>query len=76
MISKNYSDFLVDTNVNVTIMSRRHECNEGKPDVRVYADIKVPIASIVNAAEKKIKELHAQTPKQIEVHVRNAIAPK
>lgn len=61
---------------NVTMMSGRHECNEGKPDVRVYAEIEAPFASIVNAAEKKIKELQAQTPKQIKVQMRNAIASK
>ena len=58
------------------MLSGRHECNEGKPDVRVYAEIEAPFASIVHAAEKKLKELQVQTPKQIDVQVRNAIAPK
>lgn len=61
---------------NVTMMSGRHECNEGKPDVRVYAEIEAPFASIVNAAEKKLKELQAKTPKQIEGNERKAIELK
>jgi len=59
---------------NVTMMSGRHECNEGQPDVRVYAEIEAPFASIVKASEKKLKELQAKTSKQIEGQVRNAIA--
>ena len=47
----------------VTMMSGRHECSEGIPDVRVYAEIETPFESIVNAAEKKLLELK----KQIEI---------
>ena len=41
----------------VTMMSGRHECNEGQPDVRVYAEITTPFKNIVHAAEKKLMEL-------------------
>ena len=47
----------------VTMMSGRHECSEGTPDVRVYAEIETPFESIANAAEKKLLEMK----KQIEV---------
>ena len=44
----------------VTMMSGRHECSEGTPDVRVYAEIETPFESIANAAEKKLLELKKQ----------------
>lgn len=47
----------------VTMMSARHECSEGTPDVRVYAEIETPFESIANAAEKKFLEIK----KQIEI---------
>lgn len=45
---------------NVTMMSGRHECSEGIPDVRVYAEIEAPFSNIANAAEKKLMEMKAQ----------------
>ena len=45
---------------DVTMMSGRHECNEGTPDVRVYAEIEAPFSSIANAADKKLLEMKAQ----------------
>ena len=45
---------------DVTMMSGRHECSEGKPDVRVYAEIEAPFESIVHAAERKLIELQKQ----------------
>lgn len=45
---------------DVTMMSGRHECSEGTPDVRVYAEIEAPFSSIVNAADKKLLEMKAQ----------------
>ncbi len=51
----------------VTMMSGRHECNDGQPDVRVYAEIQKPFDQIVHAVEKKQKELlSANNPIQIE----------
>ena len=44
----------------VTMMSGRHECSEGKPDVRVYAEIEMPFESIAHAAERKLIELQKQ----------------
>ncbi len=44
----------------VTMMSGQHECSEGTPDVRVYAEIEAPFASIVKAAEKKLLEMRQQ----------------
>jgi len=44
----------------VTMMSGRHECSEGTPDVRVYAEIEAPFSSIANAADKKLLEMKAQ----------------
>ena len=41
----------------VTMMSGRHECNEGQPNVRVYAEIVSPFENIVHAAEKKLIEM-------------------
>ena len=38
-------------------MSGRHECSEGTPDVRVYAEIEAPFESIVHAAEKRLLEM-------------------
>lgn len=51
---------------NVTMMSGQHECSEGKPDVRVYAEIEMPFESIVKAADKKLNELSRAigSPKQ------------
>lgn len=45
---------------NVVMMSGRHECSEGTPDVRVYAEIEAPYESIVKAAEKKLIEMTQQ----------------
>lgn len=45
---------------NVTKMSGQHECHEGTPDVRVYAEIEAPFESIVHAAEKKLHEMKKQ----------------
>ena len=44
----------------VTMMSGRHECSEGTPDVRVYAEIEAPFESIAKAAEKKLLEMKKQ----------------
>lgn len=44
----------------VKMMSGRHECSEGTPDVRVYAEIETPFESIANAAEKKLLEMKKQ----------------
>lgn len=41
----------------VTMMSGQHECNEGTPDVRIYAEIEAPFESIVHAAEKRLLEM-------------------
>ena len=41
----------------VTMMSGQHECHEGTPDVRVYAEIEAPFESIVHAAEKRLLEM-------------------
>ena len=41
----------------VTMMSGRHECSEGTPDVRVYAEIETPFESIAKSAEKKFLEM-------------------
>ena len=53
--------FVAETNrslncFKVTMMSGRHECKEGKPDCRVYAEIQTPFEHIVNAAMKKLEE--------------------
>lgn len=45
---------------DVTMMSGRHECSEGTPDVRVYAEIETPFESIVHAAENKLLEIQKQ----------------
>lgn len=45
----------------VTMMSGQHECHEGTPDVRVYAEIEAPFEGIVHAAEKKLLEMKKQT---------------
>ena len=41
-------------------MSGRHECNEGTPDVRVYAEIESSFESIAKAADKKLLEMKRQ----------------
>lgn len=41
----------------VTMMSGRHECSEGKPDVRVYAEIEAPFEGIARAADQKMFEI-------------------
>lgn len=41
----------------VTMMSGQHECSQGKPDYRVYAEIQTPFEHIVHAAEKKLQEM-------------------
>ena len=41
----------------VAMMSGRHECSEGLPDVRVYAEIEAPFDSIKNAVEAKLLEI-------------------
>ena len=45
---------------DVTMMSGRHECSEGTPDVRVYAEIEAPFSSIANAAYNKLLEMKQQ----------------
>lgn len=45
---------------DVKMMSGRHECSEGTPDVRVYAEIETSFSGIANAAEKKLMEMKAQ----------------
>ncbi len=45
---------------DVKMMSGRHECREGTPDVRVYAEIEAPFSSIANAAVKKLMDMKAQ----------------
>ena len=45
----------------VTMMSGRHECSEGTPDVRVYAEIETPFAGIANAADNRLVEMKKQT---------------
>ena len=42
---------------NLTMMSGRHECSEGQPDVRVYVEIEAPFESIVHATEKRMLEM-------------------
>lgn len=44
----------------VTMMSGRHECNEGTPDVRIYAEIETPFENIVHAVEKRLIEMRKQ----------------
>lgn len=44
----------------VAMMSGRHECREGLPDVRVYAEIEAPFLSIAHAADKKLLEMKHQ----------------
>lgn len=44
----------------VKMMSGRHECSEGTPDVRIYAEIEAPFKSIVHAAEKRLLEMKRQ----------------
>lgn len=41
----------------VTMMSGQHECSQGKPDTRVYAEIQTPFEHIIHATEKKLQEL-------------------
>ncbi len=45
----------------VTMMSGRHECNEGIPDVRIYAEIEASFENIVHAAEKRLLEMKRMT---------------
>lgn len=45
---------------DVTMMSGRHECSEGTPDVRVYAEIETPFENIAHAANKKLVEVKRQ----------------
>ena len=45
---------------DVTMMSGRHECSEGTPDVRVYAEIETPFENIAHAADKKLVEVKRQ----------------
>lgn len=42
---------------DVAMMSGRHECSEGQPDVRVYAEIESPFESIVHATKKRMFEI-------------------
>lgn len=42
------------------MMSGRHECSEGTPDVRVYAEIETPFENIAHAADKKLVEVKRQ----------------
>ena len=51
---------------DVTMMSGRHECSEGTPDVRVYAEIETPFESIAKAADKKLLELKKQKELELE----------
>lgn len=44
----------------IRMMSGRHECSEGTPDVRVYAEIEAPFESIFHAAEQKFHEMKQQ----------------
>ncbi len=45
---------------DVKMMSGRHECSEGTPDVRIYAEIEAPFESIVHAAERRLLEMKKQ----------------
>ena len=57
---------VIQKNFEVTMMSGRHECSEGTPEARVYAEIEAPFDSIAHAVEKRMKELSALQNKQIE----------
>ena len=46
----------------VTMMSGQHECSQGKPDTRVYAEIQTPFEHIVHASEKKLQKLGQKDP--------------
>lgn len=43
----------IDKCLNVTMMSGRHECMEGTPDCRMYAEIEHPFEHVMNAILKK-----------------------
>lgn len=45
---------------SVSMMSGRHECSEGTPNVRVYAEIESSFDSIACAAKKKLLEMKKQ----------------
>lgn len=48
----------------VGIMSGQHECSQGKPDTRVYAEIQTPFEHIIHATEKKLQELRQKEIEQ------------
>ena len=58
---------------DVTMMSGRHECSEGKPDVRVYAEIEAPFENIVHAADQKLIELEKKNA--LESHQSPSLLP-
>lgn len=43
----------IDKCLEVTMMSGRHECMEGTPDCRLYAEIEYPFEHIINALINK-----------------------
>ena len=46
---------------DVKMMSGQHECKEGTPDARVYAEIEAPFSGIAHAVDKRLQELAEQS---------------
>lgn len=51
---------------DVKMMSGRHECSKGTPDVRVYAEIETPFASIMNAIDARLLKEQQKRSNQLE----------
>ena len=51
---------VIQKSFEVKMMSGRHECSEGSPDARVYAEIEIPFSGIIHAVDKRLQELAEQ----------------
>lgn len=48
---------VIQKNFEVKMMSGRHECSEGTPEARVYAEIEVPFSGIAHAVDQRLQDL-------------------
>lgn len=51
---------VIQKSFDVKMMSGQHECKEGTPDARVYAEIEAPFSGIAHAVDKRLQELAEQ----------------
>lgn len=51
---------VIQKDFEVKMMSGQHECSEGSPDARVYAEIEAPFSGIAHAVDKRLQELAEQ----------------